>query len=53
VSRIGDNMASEQMEKPPFDVKAWREKLDSYSDTDFPEIEKLPPLGPDEGHTFD
>lgn len=53
VSRIGDKVILEPMEKPPFDVKAWREKLDSYLDVDFPEIEKLPPLEPDDEISFD
>jgi hypothetical protein len=36
-----------------FDVKAWRAKLESYSDVDFPDIERLPPLPPDDKLTFD
>ncbi|ATQ68531.1 antitoxin [Methylosinus trichosporium] len=53
VSRIGDKVILEPMEKPPFDVKAWRAKLDAYLDIDFPEIERIPPLEPDEDVTFD
>ncbi len=53
VSKIGDKVILEPMEKPPFDVRAWRAKLDSYLDVDFPEIEELPPLQPDEESSFD
>jgi antitoxin VapB len=53
VSRIGAKVVLEPMEKPPFDVKAWRAKLDSYSDVDFPAIERLPPLPPDDELAFD
>ena len=53
VSKIGDKVILEPMKKPPFDVKAWRAKLDAYLDIDFPEIEKLPPLQPDDETSFD
>ena len=53
VSRIGAKVVLEPMEKSPFDVKAWRAKLDSYSDVDFPDIERLPPLPPDDELAFD
>ncbi len=53
VSKIGDKVILEPMEKPPFDVRAWRAKLDSYLDVDFPEIEELPRLQPDEESSFD
>jgi antitoxin VapB len=53
VSRIGAKVVLEPMEKPPFDVKAWRAKLDSYSDVDFPDIERLPPLPPDDELAFE
>ena len=53
VSKIGDKVILEPMKRPPFDVKAWRAKLDSYLDIDFPEIEKLPPLEPDASLSFD
>jgi antitoxin VapB len=53
VSRIGDKVILEPMEKPHFDVKAWRAKLDAYLDIDFPEIERLPPLEPDREISFD
>jgi antitoxin VapB len=48
VSKITNEVIREPTEKPPFDVKAWREKLDFYLDVDFPEIEKLSPLESDE-----
>jgi antitoxin VapB len=53
VSRIGDKVILEPLEKQPFDVKAWRAKLDAYLDTDFPEIDELPPLEPDEDLSLD
>jgi antitoxin VapB len=53
VSRIGAKVVLEPMQKPPFDVKAWRAKLDSYSDVDFADIERLPPLPPDDELVFD
>jgi antitoxin VapB len=37
VSKIGDKVILEPMEKPPFDVKAWRAKLDAYKDIPFME----------------
>jgi antitoxin VapB len=53
VSRIGDKVILEPLEKQPFDVKAWRAKLDAYLDIDFPEIDALPPLEPDEDLSLD
>jgi antitoxin VapB len=53
VSRVGDKVILEPMEKPPFDVDAWRAKLDSYLDVDFPEIPEDAPLAPDNDITFD
>jgi antitoxin VapB len=53
VSRIGDKVILEPMEKPPFDVKAWRAKLDAYLNIDFPDVERLPPLEPDREISFD
>lgn len=35
VSRIGDKVILEPMEKPPFDVKAWRARLDAIGAADF------------------
>ena len=53
VSKVGEKVILEPMEKPRFDVKAWREKLDSYLDTPFPDIPPQPPLAPEEGLDFD
>lgn len=53
VSKVGDKVILEPMKKPPFDVKAWRAKLDACLDVDFPEIEKLPPLQRDDEISFD
>jgi antitoxin VapB len=35
VSRDGDKVVLEPIEKPPFDVKAWRLKLDALGARDF------------------
>jgi len=35
VSRDGDKVILEPIEKPPFDVKAWRAKLDALGARDF------------------
>ena len=35
VSRMGDKVILEPMEKPPFDYGAWRETLDSLGARDF------------------
>ena len=53
VSKVGDNVILEPLEKPPFDVGAWRAKLDAYLDVDFPELSDEPPLEPDDEVTFD
>ena len=53
VSRLGDKVILEPLEKPPFDVKAWRARLDSYRDVDFPELPDDPPLEPDDSILFD
>jgi len=55
VSKIGDKVILEPMEKPPFDVKAWRAKLDAMGAEDFLP-EGLPddqPLQPDDEISFD
>ena len=38
ISKVGEKVILEPLEKPPFDVKAWREKLDSYLDAPFPDL---------------
>lgn len=53
VSKVGDKVILEPLEKPPFDVEAWRAKLDTYLDVDFPEFSAEPPLEPDDEVTFD
>jgi antitoxin VapB len=53
VSRSGDKVILEPIEPSPFDVKAWRAKLDTYLDVDFPEIERPAPLAPDDKLSFD
>ncbi|PPD18633.1 MAG: AbrB family transcriptional regulator [Methylocystis sp.] len=53
VSKVGDKIILEPLEKPPFDVEAWRAKLDTYLDVDFPEVPAEPPLEPDDEVKFD
>ncbi len=35
VSKVGDKVILEPIEKPPFDVKAWRARLDALGARDF------------------
>ena len=37
VSKVGDKVILEPLEKPPFDYAAWRAKLDAYLDIPFME----------------
>jgi antitoxin VapB len=53
VSKLGDKVILEPLEKPPFDVKAWRKRLDAYLDIPFPEIDEYPPLKADEKISFE
>lgn len=55
VSKVGDKVILEPMEKPPFDVEAWRAKLDALGAKDFlPEgLPDDPPLTPDNSISFD
>jgi antitoxin VapB len=53
VSKIGDKVILEPLERPPFDVKAWRARLDAYLDEPFPELEKDAPLAIDSTVLFD
>jgi antitoxin VapB len=53
VSRVGAKVILEPVAPPPFDVKAWRAKLDSYLDVDFPDTEPSAPLEPDNEASFD
>jgi hypothetical protein len=43
----------EPFEKRPFDVKAWRSRLDSYLDTPFPEVAEEAPVEADHNISFD
>lgn len=53
VSRIGDKVILEPFEKPAFDVKAWRTRLDSFLDTPFPEPAEDAPIAADDAIAFD
>ena len=53
VSKVGDKVILEPVEKAPFDVKAWRAKLESYGDLDFAELPDDPPVEPDDTVNFD
>lgn len=50
VSRVGDKVILEPLRKPPFDVKAWRARLDALGAADFlPEgIPDDPPIEPED-----
>ncbi|MGD0633134.1 MAG: AbrB/MazE/SpoVT family DNA-binding domain-containing protein [Beijerinckiaceae bacterium] len=55
VSKVGDKVILEPLEKAPFDVKAWRARLDALGAADF-----LPnglpddlPVEPDDSISFD
>ncbi len=52
VSRVGSKVILEPLQTP-FDVKAWRAKLDEYLDIPFPDIADDPPLAPDDSLRFD
>ncbi len=55
VSREGDKVILEPMEKPAFDVRAWRARLDALGARDFLP-EGLPediPVAPDDEVSFD
>jgi antitoxin VapB len=55
VSKVGDKVILEPMGKPPFDVKAWRARLDALGAADFLP-EGLPddaPVQPDRSIAFD
>jgi antitoxin VapB len=53
VSRSGDKVILEPLEKPVFDVKAWRARLDSYLDSPFPELGEEAPISADDTISFD
>jgi antitoxin VapB len=55
VSKVGDKVILEPVEKPPFDVKAWRTKLDALGARDFlPDgLPEEPPIAADSEISFD
>ena len=55
VSKVGDKVILEPLEKEPFDVEAWRARLDALGARDFlPEgLPDDPPLEPDDSISFD
>ena len=55
VSREGDKVILEPMEKPAFDVRAWRARLDALGARDFlPEgLPEEIPVAPDDEVSFD
>ena len=53
VSKVGDKVILEPLEKAPFDVQAWRAKLDFYGDLDFPDLPDDPPVEPGDAISFD
>jgi antitoxin VapB len=53
VSKVGEKVILEPLEPQPFDIKAWRTKLDAYLDTPFPEMHDEQPIEPDDTISFD
>ncbi|HEY8065366.1 MAG TPA: AbrB/MazE/SpoVT family DNA-binding domain-containing protein [Methylosinus sp.] len=55
VSKVGDKMILEPLEKEPFDVEAWRARLDALGARDFLSdgLPDDPPLEPDDSISFD
>lgn len=53
ISRIGDKVILEPLERPPFDAEAWRARLDGYLDEPFPHSEEGAPLATDSAILFD
>ena len=53
--RIGDKVILEPMERPPFDVQAWRARLDALGASDFltEGLPDDPPLLPGDPISFD
>jgi antitoxin VapB len=48
VSKVGDKVILEPVDKPPFDVKVWRAKLDALGARDFlpDSLPEEPPIAP-------
>jgi antitoxin VapB len=42
VSKIGDKVILEPIERASFDITTWRNSLDAYLDVDFPDIPVSP-----------
>jgi antitoxin VapB len=55
ISRVGDKVILEPIEKPPFDVSAWRARLDALGAQDFcPDgLPEEIPIVPDDEVSFD
>ena len=55
VSKVGDKVILEPMKAPPFDVKAWRARLDAMGAAEFlPDgLPDDPPVEPDDSISFD
>jgi len=55
VTKVGDKVILEPIEKPPFDVKAWRAELDALGARDFlPEgLPDETPVAPSDDISFD
>lgn len=55
VSKVGDKVILEPLEAPPFDVAAWRKRLDDLGASEFlPEgLPEEAPAPPDETLSFD
>lgn len=53
VSRLGDKVVLEPIEKPPFDVAVWLARLDSYRDLEWPDMPPEAPQEPDDSIQFD
>ena len=55
VSKVGEKVILEPLEKPPFDIEAWESRLDALGAENFlPEgLPDDPPLEPDDSISFD
>lgn len=53
ISRVGDKVVLEPLERPSFDVEAWRARLDGYLDEPFPHPDDGAPLATDNPILFD
>jgi len=53
VSKVGDKVILEPLQKAPFDYDAWRLKMDEYLDIPFPDLPDDPPVEPDDTISFD